>query len=109
MIASKRTVKNDIGEHCRLLITDFFNFFEGRADEVKLIDIRDIKEQMPPDREQVRKMMARCDKAWKLYCDYAGLPMASKKLFINRIRNEWQTKAQMELDSRHERTLNVGS
>lgn len=107
MIASKRTVNNDVGEHCGLLVADFFNFYEGRVDEVKLIDIRDINWPMPPDKEQMRKMMARCDKAWRVYCDYAGLPMASKKLFINRIRHEWQTRARM--DSHQDKTQNVGS
>lgn len=93
MIANKKNVNNDIGKHCGLLVTDFFNFFEGRVDEVKIIDIRDIRESVPPEKDQLRKMMARCDKAWRDYCDFVGLPMMCKKLFTNRIKEEWQIRA----------------
>ena len=96
MIASKKTVKNnDIGKHCNMLFESFFNFTDGNVSAVKLIDIRDISEPMPPEVDQIKKMLARCDKAWKEYCDFVGLPCQSRKLFINRVKKEWLKREKM--------------
>lgn len=97
MLASKRSVKcNDVGKHCDMLVDDFFNFNEGRADLVKVIDIRDIQEPMPPEQEQLRKMMARCREAWLDYCDFIGLSRQSRTLFLNRVKKEWQSRGQQQ-------------
>lgn len=97
MIASKKTIKcNDVGKHCNMLIDDFFNFNEGHADMVKLIDIKDINNPMPPTQEQLRKMMARCQRAWLDYCSYIGLSRQSRTLFINRVKKEWQSREQQQ-------------
>ena len=97
MIASKRTVKcNDVGKHCDMLVDDFFNFYEGRLDLVKLIDIRDVSEPMPPGQEQNRKMMARCRKAWLDYCKFVGLSRQSETLFLKRVKTEWRNREQQQ-------------
>lgn len=108
MLASKRSVKcNDVGKHCDMLVDDFFNFYEGYSDLVKLIDIRDISEPMPPEQEQNRKMMARCRKAWLDYCKFVGLSRQSENLFPKRVKTEWQRREQqqqmMQLQSRSRR------
>lgn len=107
MVANKKKVNNDIGKHCDLLISDFFNFYEQHVDKVMLIDIRDIREPMPPDKHQMRKMMARCQKAWEVYCNYAHLPMASKKLFKIRLQKEWQRRAAMVQHASPEKKQNA--
>lgn len=100
MLASKRTIKsNDVGKHCDMLIDDFFNFYEGHADLVKLIDIRDIAEPMPPQQEQYRKMMARCKKAWVDYCNFVGLSRQSRTLFLTRFQKEWQRREQQQTNN----------
>lgn len=97
MIASKKTIKcNDVGKHCDMLIEDFFNFNEGHADLVKLIDIRDINEPMPPKQEQLRKMMARCQRAWLDYCNFVGLSRQSQTLFLKRVEQAWQSLEQQQ-------------
>jgi hypothetical protein len=96
MIASKKTVKNnDIGKHCDMLFDAFFNFTDGNVSEVRLIDIRDISEPMPPQVDQIKKMLARCDKAWKEYCDLVGLSGHSRNLLINRVEKEWLKREKM--------------
>lgn len=97
MIASKKTIKcNDVGKHCDMLVDDFFNFNEGHSELVKVIDIRDIQEPMPPQQEQLRKMMARCQKAWLDYCNLVGLSRQSRTLFLNRVKKEWRSREQQQ-------------
>lgn len=80
----------DIGAHCQTLVDDFFNFTEGNIDDVKVItELRDIREPMPPQVEQIRKMLARCDRVWKEYCDFTAAPRETRKLFINRVKKIW--------------------
>lgn len=85
-----KNVFNDIGKHCQLLVDDFFHFCDGEADRVTIItELRDISEQMPPNLEQLRKMFARCDRAWKDYCKFMRLPGESEKMFVNRVKTRW--------------------
>ena len=86
-----KNIFNDIGNHCQLLVDDFFHFCEGEVDQITIItELRDIKEPMPPKVEQLRTMLARCDKAWKDYCRFMLLPGESQKMFINRVKKKWQ-------------------
>lgn len=81
---------NDIGKHCQMLIDDFFHFCEGELDQVTIIaEIRDISDPMPPQLDQIKKMLARCDKAWKDYCKFMLLPGESSRLFLNRAKKRW--------------------
>lgn len=85
-----KNINNNIGEHCQTLIDDFFNFVDGRIEEVRIItEFRDIAEPMPPKLEQIRKMLARCNKVWKDYCKFMLLPGESNLLFINKVKKEW--------------------
>ena len=85
-----KNVNNHVGEHCQTLIDDFFNFVGGWIEEVRIItELRDISEPMPPQLEQIRKMLARCNKAWKDYCGFMMLPKESNMLFINRVKKKW--------------------
>lgn len=97
-----KNIFNRIGDHCQSLVDDFFYFCEGKIDRVKIItELRDISDPMPPQREQLRIMFARCDRAWKDYCRFMQLPGESQKLFIKRIKERWlalgkQQEAQRE-------------
>lgn len=85
-----KNINNNIGAHCQTLIDDFFNFVDGRIEEVKTItEFRDIAEPMPPKLEQIRKMLARCDRVWKDYCKFMLLPRETNSLFINRVKKKW--------------------
>lgn len=85
-----KNVFNDIGNHCQVLVDDFFHFCDGEVDQITIItELRDISEPMPPQLEQIQKMLVRCDKAWKDYCKFMLLPSESKKLFINRVKIKW--------------------
>jgi hypothetical protein len=87
-----RNINNHIGEHCQTLVDDFFNFVDGNIQEVRIItELRDISEPMPPQLEQIRKMLARCNKVWKDYCGFMMLPRESNVLFINRVKKKWLT------------------
>lgn len=93
-----KNVFNDIGNHCQLLVDDFFHFCEGETDQITIItELRDISEPMPPSLVQVKKMFARCDKAWKDYCKFMLLPGESSTLFTKRVKAKWQT-----LERRHQ-------
>lgn len=85
-----KNIFNDIGNHCQLLVDDFFHFCDGEVDQITIItELRDIKEPMPPKVEQIRVMLARCNKAWKDYCRFMLLPGESQKMFINRVKTKW--------------------
>ena len=92
MITSKKKVKNKVGEHCQIIVDDFFNFCDGKADKVTTIDIRDIKDPMPPEIDQIRIMLARCKQAWSYYCKLAGLLRECIMLLTNRVKEIWQIK-----------------
>lgn len=99
-----KNVFNDIGNHCQLLVDDFFHFCDGEVDKVSIItELRDISTPMPPDHEQMKKMLARCDKAWKDYCKFMLLPGESQKLFINRVKKKWLALAKQHLPVRQRR------
>jgi hypothetical protein len=98
-----RNINNHIGEHCQTLVDDFFNFVDGNIQEVRIItELRDISEPMPPQLEQIRKMLARCNKVWKDYCGFMMLPRESNVLFINRVKKKWLTleKQQSQISMR---------
>ena len=96
--SKNKNVCNHIGEHCLTLVDDFFNFVEGRIGEVKVItEYRDLLEPMPPELDQIRKMLTRCDKVWKDYCRYMQLPGETHSLFINRVKREWLAREKQQM------------
>lgn len=103
-----KNIFNDIGNHCQLLVDDFFHFHDGELDKITIItELRDISEPMPPKLEQVRIMFARCNKAWKDYCKLMLLPGESQKLFINRVKKRWLAlgKQQLPVHKRKEESV----
>lgn len=96
MIANKKNVRNDIGEHCDLLVADFYNYVEGQYDKVMLIDIRDVRDEEKPSMDGMRKVMSRCDRAWRSYCRLARLSGESYGLYLKRVRKEWQARSMKE-------------
>ena len=102
-----KNVFNHVGNHCQLLVDDFFHFCEGELDQVTIItELRDISEPMPPKLEQIQKMLARCDKAWKDYCKFMQLPSESNKLFINRVKTKWLALEKQQLPVRKRKGRN---
>lgn len=88
--SKNKNINNHIGEHCQTLVDDFFNFVDGRIEDVKTItEFRDIAEPMPPKLIQIKKMLARCDRVWKDYCKFMQLPRETNSLFINRVKKRW--------------------
>ena len=87
---------NKVSEHCQLVLDDFFNFCDGKADLVKLVIISDIKEPMPPDVEQIKKMFGRCKRVWSDYCDFINLPRESKQLFVTKAKTEWHRREELQ-------------
>lgn len=86
---SKGVIAN-VGQHCTQLVDDFFNFCDGKLDKVKVItELRDISEPMPPELEQMGKMLNRCKKVWNDYCDFMAAPQMTRQLFINRVKKQW--------------------
>lgn len=83
---------NNVGEHCQLVLDDFFNFCDGHPELVKYAIITDIKEPMPPGVEQIKKMFGRCKRVWSDYCDFIKLPRESRQLFVNKAKQEWQRR-----------------
>lgn len=85
----KKVSNGNAGEHCNLLVNDFFSYCDGFYEDVKLIDIRDVSVNPKPDLDGMRKAMARCDSAWRMYCTRYRMPPESQKLFINKVKSEW--------------------
>lgn len=95
---NKRNLKgNDVSLHCGLLVTDFFAFADGHAENVQCVFVEDISEPMPPSLENLRKMLARTNKAWRDYCDLLRLPSESRGLCLKRIETEWHRREKQEL------------
>lgn len=92
MQVNKKRLNNHIGEHCDMLVQDFFNFCDGNPDKVKLIDIRDIKEVMPPEKWQIKVAYMRCYDAWVKYCALAKLSNMQKRIFKQRVEKIWHQK-----------------
>lgn len=88
----RRLRGNDVTQHCNLLVNDFFSFADGHAGSVKCVFVEDISDPMPPSLENLRKMLARTNKAWRVYCEMAGLPSESTGLCLQRIESEWRKR-----------------
>ena len=85
-----KNVVNDIGLHCNTLVKDFFNFCDGKLDDISVItEYRDISDPMPPTLPHISKMLVRCDKVWKDYCKFMLLPKESQSLFMTRVKKQW--------------------
>lgn len=93
MRAKKKFINNKVGEHCQLLLDDFFNFADGHPELVRLVVINDLTEnERLTDLEKLQRMYARTDNAWKHYCDVANLPRESRNLFTNKAQAEWHRR-----------------
>lgn len=92
----KRIVTNNVGEYCQMVLDDFFNFCDGKQELVKLVVVSDIKEPMPPDFEQIKKMFGRCKRVWSDYCDFVRLPRECKQLFVTKAKAEWHKREEAQ-------------
>lgn len=96
--SKNKNINNNIGVHCQTLVDDFFNFVDGKLEDVHIItELRDISEPMPPTIDNMKKMLARCDRVWKDYCKFMLLPGESNKLFINRVKKRWLTLEKQQI------------
>lgn len=95
----KKIMTNNVSEHCQLVLDDFFNFCDGKPELVKYAIISDIKEPMPPDVEQIKKMFGRCKRVWSDYCDFINLPRESRQLFVKKAKAEWHKREKAQKQS----------
>ena len=87
----RKVVCNDVSDACDMLIDDYAAVAKGDYDNVKLIDVRDLKDSGAPVTDDVLKvMMRRCEQAWSRYCECVGLPRESHFLFKNKFRKKWE-------------------
>ena len=72
------------------LVNEFFLFAEGKFDEIKIQnDLGGIDGKVPPDAKQLGIMLSRCNRIWKDYCRFNGLPGESQRLVNDLIRRKW--------------------
>jgi len=77
------------------LVNDFFLFAEGRFGEIRIQnDLGGIDGSVPPDARQLGIMLSRCNRIWKNYCRFNGLPGESQRLVSDIIRRKWILMAQ---------------
>jgi hypothetical protein len=85
---------NDIRKYCSQLVKDFFLFCDGRPKQIKtMVWMDDIKQPMPPKKEQMAKMLKRLQVIWKKFCRDAILPRTTENLFITMMKAEWNRKS----------------
>lgn len=83
---------NNVSEHCQLILDDFFNFCDGKPELCQYVITTDIREPIPPDVEQIKKMFGRCKRVWADYCDFIKLPRESRQLFVTKAKKEWHRR-----------------
>lgn len=85
---------NHIREYCKHLVDDFFRFCDGHPEQVTtMVWMNDINKPMPPNKEQMGKMLKRLLVIWQKFCKDATLPRTIENLFLTMIKEEWNKKS----------------
>ena len=77
------------GKYCDVLVNDFFNFTEGKYDEMVVLKVDKLKSVIG-DKYQMADVLSAGDSAWKRYYEWYGLPRECRKLFINKVKKQWE-------------------
>lgn len=83
------------GQYSDVLVNDFFSFVEGKYDDMKVIRVDKQKSNIG-DIKQMSKVLHAGDTAWKEYCNWYGLPSECRKLYINKIKKQWEKAGNKE-------------
>lgn len=83
-------------DFCQMLIDDFMAFYQGRLDDIKVVNVKSFSEPMPPSVEQMGKMLAVCRRIWKAYCRQNGMPGESQKLLENKLKKKWESMEKIQ-------------
>lgn len=91
------------GEYSDIMVSDFFCFTEGKYDEMKILKVDRLK-SIVGDIKQMSNVLAGGERIWKDYCEWYGLPRECKKLFINKVKRQWQDIENIQKGQRDKKT-----
>ena len=87
-------------DFCQMLIDDFIAFYQGRLDDIQVVNVSSFKNPQPPSVEQMGKMLSVCRIIWKAYCRQNGMPGESQRLLEVKLKKKWKSMERIPIRHR---------
>lgn len=78
------------GKYSDILVSDFFNFVDGKVGELRIVKVTNSPNKMEID--AMSDFLSACQIEWERYCLGHSLPGESNRLLKSKIAKQWKIR-----------------